>query len=409
MAGVNGPLNGIKILDLTHVWAGPLGVRFLADLGAEVVKVEAPYGRGPQQFPSTPIGGWIGKADPEEPWNRNALFTKLHRNRQSFCVDLKQADGRNAFLELVRVADVVIENFSATAMRSMGLGYDALALANPQIIYVSMPGFGATGPYSERVAFGPVVEPMSGLTNMLGYGPDEPRNSALAIMDPVAAVHSAAAVVEALRQCQITGAGAYVELSLHEGGLTYSGPWLLDHQMGHTPVCMGNRHPNMAPHGIYPCLGQDQWLALACVDQMQWRALCGLIPGLAQESDLQQRQKAADDIDRKIRAWTQNQSKAQASELLQASGIAAGPVNGAADLFADTQAQFRNFFVPYEQFDTPMPGNPIHMAGLASHQWTQCPDLGANNHDVLSQWLGYGDAQISALEDAGVLFNRPPD
>ena len=120
---VSGPLQSVRILDLTHVWAGPLGVRFLADLGAEVVKVEAPYGRGPQVFPSEPIGGWMGGAPGPEPWNANALFTKLHRNRRSLCVDLKQQQGRALLLDLVGVSDVLIENFSARAMDSMGLDF----------------------------------------------------------------------------------------------------------------------------------------------------------------------------------------------------------------------------------------------------------------------------------------------
>ena len=159
----SGPLNGVRVLDLTHVWAGPLAARFLADWGAEVVKIEAPYGRGPQTYPSDPVGGWIGGEPGDEPWNRNALFVKLHRNRRAVCLDLKQAEGRDIFLQLVREADVLIENFSALVMPSMGLSWQTLHEANDQLIYVSMPGFGLSGPYHKRVAFGPVVEVMSGL------------------------------------------------------------------------------------------------------------------------------------------------------------------------------------------------------------------------------------------------------
>jgi crotonobetainyl-CoA:carnitine CoA-transferase CaiB-like acyl-CoA transferase len=138
----NGPLNGARILDLTHVWAGPLAVRFLADLGAEVVRVEPPMGRGPKAFPYAPLGGWLGSAAGDDPWNTNAIFVKLMRNRRGLSVDLKTAEGKAVFLQLVSVADVVIENFSANAMDRLGLGHDVLVEANPHIINVSMPGFG---------------------------------------------------------------------------------------------------------------------------------------------------------------------------------------------------------------------------------------------------------------------------
>ena len=197
----DGPLRGVRILDLTHVWAGPLGTRIVADLGATVVKVENPMGRGPREFRGgLPIGGWLGGEPPKEPWNVNAVFVKLQRNKQSVAIDLKSEAGRDTFLDLVGAADVVMENFSARAMPSLGLGYEQLAAVNPRIIYLTMPGFGKTGPYRDRVAFGPSVEPMSGLTTVMGYGPDEPRNTAMALMDPITAVSATTAVVDALRR-----------------------------------------------------------------------------------------------------------------------------------------------------------------------------------------------------------------
>jgi len=405
---VQGPLNGVRILDLTHVWAGPLAVRFLADMGAEVVKIEAPYGRGPREFPSAPIGGWMGGEAGAEPWNANAIFTKLHRNRQSLCLDLKQSGGLDILLRLVAVADVIIENFSARAMPSMGLDYAALKKANSDIIYVTMPGYGSSGPYRDRVAFGPTVEPMSGLTTMLGYTPEEPRNSAMALMDPIAATHAAAAVITALRQRRSDGHGAYVELSLHEGGVTYSGPWLVETQLDQRPECLGNRHPAMAPHGIYRCAGVDEWLALSCEDDQQWHALCGLIDGLKTESDHAARANTHDEIDVCIGAWTRERSKQMAAEILQSAGISAGPVNNAPDMLADEQVQARGFFVTYEAFDIPMPGNPVHMQGLSSEQWTACPRLGADNVEVLSDWLGYDDQKVKELTSAGVITDIPP-
>ena len=146
---VRGPLNGVRILDLTHVWAGPLATRIFSDLGAEVVKVERALGRGPSVAAIEPIAGWIGGAPGDEPWNNNAAFVKLARNAKSVSLDLKQPAGRELFLRLVSVADVVIENFSARAMPSMDLGYDVLQAHNPRLIYVTMPGYGTFGPYKD--------------------------------------------------------------------------------------------------------------------------------------------------------------------------------------------------------------------------------------------------------------------
>ena len=407
----DGPLRDLRILDLTHVWAGPLATRTLADLGAEVVKIEAPMGRGPREFRGgLPLGGWLGGAPPaQEPWNVNAIFVKLQRNKKSVAVDLKTDAGRAVFLDLAREADVVMENFSARAMPALGLGYEQLRGANPKIIYVSMPGYGCSGPYRDRVAFGPTVEPMSGLTTVMGYGPDEPRNTAMALMDPITAVNAAAAVLDALRYRERTGKGAFVEMSLHEGGVAFCGPWLVEAQLHPERIMRrGNRHPQMAPHGVYRCAGEDAWVAIACRDDGEWRALRGVVKGLPAGADLNARLEAQDAIDEAISAWTRRHVKEDATALLQAAGIPAGPVNITPDMTADPQVQARRFFVPLEAGPTPMPGNPIKMANIGSDDWTPCPRLGADNRTVLKDWLNYDDDRITTLEDAGILVDKPP-
>ncbi len=403
-----GPLRGVRILDLTHVWAGPLATRILADLGAEIVKIEAAQRRGARAFGGTPMGGWIGGDPGDEPWNRYAISVKLARNKKSVSIDLKSETGRKTFLELVKVADVVMENFSARAMPELQLDYQALQAANPNIIYVTMPGFGTYGPYRDRVAFGPTVEPMSGLTNVMGYSASEPRNTAMAVMDPIAAVSATTAVVTALRERERTRKGAYVEMSLHESGVAFSGPWLIEHQLGGHIEPIGNRHPQMAPHGVYPCQGEDEWIALACANDDQWAALCGLIGGdLELTAYLDQRLKNHDDIDATISAWTASRNKTQAANELQRAGICAGPVNTTPDMTADAQIRHRGFFVPLES-GTPMPGNPIKMSGSSSADWTPCPRLGADNARVLKDWLDYSDDRIDDLVRDGVLADKPP-
>ena len=441
----DGPLRGARILDLTHVWAGPLATRILADLGARVVKIEAPMGRGPRNYRGgLPIGGWLGGAQPAEPWNANAVFVKLQRNKGSVALDLKAPAGRETFLELAAVADVVMENFSARAMPDLGLDYEDVAKVNARIVYVSMPGFGKSGPYRDRVAFGPTAESMSGLATVMGYGPEEPRNTTMALMDPIAAVGAAAAVVDALRRRERTGKGMRVELSLHEGGVAFCAPWLVEAQLGGTAARRGNRHPRMAPHGVYPCAGDDEWVSIACPDDADWQALCVLVGGLPPDADIAWRQAHEDRIDAAIAAWTRPQAKQQAAAKMQAAGVPAGPVNTTPDMTADPQVRARGFFVALEPSagvregntprmkkasagvregerlacetpprrselnSTPMPGNPIKMAGTSSGDWTPCPRLGADNRAVLKDWLNYDDNRINALEAAGVLVDKPP-
>ena len=405
-----GPLNGVRILDLTHVWAGPLAPRILAALGADVVKIEAPTSRGPRSYGrTTPLGGWIGGAPGDEPYNVNAVFVKLQRNKKSVAVDLKTSVGRTTFLELVKNADVVMENFSARAMPSLRLDYPVLSAANPKIIYVSMPGYGMDGPYRNRVAFGPSVEPLSGLTNVMGYGPDEPRNTAMALPDPIAALNATSAVVTALRRRQQTGRGALVEMSLHEGAAAFCGPWLIEHQLGEPVKRFGNRHPNMAPCGIYRCAGSDDWVAIACRDDRDWYAICATIPGsLDATADLEERVQTHHNIDQLIETWTLRHSKTAAADILQEANIPAGPVNTTPDMTSDSQTIARNFFVSIERGPTPIPGNPIKMKGISSADWTPCPRLGADNHEILREWLGYSIEEIDPLECSGVIVNRPP-
>lgn len=404
-----GPLRGIRILDLTHVWAGPLGTRILSDLGAEMVKIEAPYGRGPQKAVYTPIGGWIGGEAGSEPWNSNAIFVKLARNSRSVCIDLKSKAGRETLLKLVQVADVIIENFSARAMPSLGLDYETLRSTNPRIIYVTMPGYGSYGPYRDWVAFGPSVEPMSGITNVTGYSKEQPFNTAMALMDPIEAVSLTAAVVTALRQRQRTKKGARVEMSLHEAGVSYSGPWLIEHQLGGNIEPIGNRHPQMAPHGVYPCQGDDEWVAVACRNDTEWESLCAMIDGdLDPSASLAQRKRDQGMIDTLISAWTRSRLKTHAAEELQAGGVPAGAVNTTPDMTADPQVRQRRFFVPLEPFDTPMPGSPIKLNGSSCSDWTPCPKLGADNARILKDWLDYPIEEITELERKGVLLNKPP-
>ena len=403
-----GPLEKVRILDLTHVWAGPLATRILGDLGAQILKIEAPMSRGPRVYPGLPLGSFIGGDPSDEPWNANAVFVKLMRNKKSLALDLKTETGRNTFLELVAICDVVIENFSARAMAGLELDYENLKQANPEIIHVAMPGYGLSGPYSDRVAFGPTVEPMSGLTSVMGYSVEEPRATAMAVPDPTSAVNATAAVVTALRMRDLTGKGRLVEMSLHESATSYSGPWLIDTQLGNEPTPIGNRHPDLAPHGTYPCLGEDTWVVLGCRSDREFQSLCDICEFEVDRNWTLGERKANESIlDEAIASWTVDRSYETVVEALNTANIPVGGVFDTERMLGSPQSVARGFFVPIER-DTPIPGNPIKMTGISSDDWTPCPKLGEHNEEVLAEWLDYDSDRIRGMYDDGVIVNRPP-
>ncbi len=405
----NGPLRGLRILDLTHVWAGPLATRILADLGAEVVKIEAPMGRGPRFYGGIPIGGFIGREPGEEPYNNNAAFVKLQRNKKSVALDLKTQDGRQVFLDLVAKSDVVIENFSARAMADLELDYRHLQKANPQVIHVAMPGFGLTGPYSNRVAFGPTVEPMSGLTHVMGYDEHELRSTAMALPDPIAALHAVSAVLTAIQKRAITGFGELVEMSLHESAVSAHGAWIVETQLSDRKLSpQGNKHPAMAPHGVYSCNGDDEWVAIACRDDKDWRSLCSCIgEDLDAKLNLAERKSKHDEIDRQISLWCTERPPEEVVHTLQENRVPAGHVRITPQMTSDPHVQFREFFVPLEK-NTPIPGNPIKMDKVSPADWTPCPRLGEHNEYILKNWLGLTDEQASRLKHLNIIVDKPP-
>jgi crotonobetainyl-CoA:carnitine CoA-transferase CaiB-like acyl-CoA transferase len=384
-----GPLSGVKVVDLTHVWAGPLGTRILADLGAEVTKVESPLARGALGQPPPGSGVFVGGDPGEDPWNRYAVVHKLNRNKSSVAIDLKTPSGREVFLDLVREADVVVENFSARAMRSLDLSFESLRAVNDQIIYVAMPGYGSYGPYSNWVAFGPSVEPMTGWGAIIGYSADEPRNTAMALPDAISGVSAASAIVTALNRRRETGNGSYIELSLHEAGVSFLGEFLIERQLGADPQPIGNHHPAYYHSAVVAAAGEDEWVAVSCKDEFEFEAMCSIV---------------GDDSAR----W----DKHELAERLQASGIAAGPVNTAPDMLADEQLIARNFFVELAHEDQPAvvyPGTPLIIDGDSSHRdWSAAPNLGEHNAEVLKSWLGYDDTAVAKLREAGALVDKPP-
>jgi len=399
------PLAGVRVIDLTRIWSGPLATRILGDLGAEVIKVEASTGRG-AIFPG---------ATSAHPWNTQGLFNKLSRNKTSVCLDLKSAEGKELFLGLVREADVVIENFSARAMPGLGLGYAALKAANARIVYLAMPAFGMRGPYRDYVGLGPSIEPITGLTALMGYSDSEPRVTSKALTDAMAGTTAASAVINALWRRERTGEGCLVDLSQHECGVGFLAEAFIERQLsGEEPRRMGNAHREYAPQGVYRCEGDDEWVAVACRDDAEWTALClvleiGAAPGWA---TVEGRLRAREAIDAVIEALTTGRAKGELMTALAAARVPAGAVQRPGEYLADRHLAARGYFVELEHPEagtTPWDGNPVRFDGDRGHaRWFAAPCLGGQNRETLSRVLGLDDARIDSLYAHGVLADSPP-
>ncbi len=401
------PLEGLRVVDMTRIWSGPLATRMLGDLGADVLKIEAPTGRG--NVPG--VGSDLGR-----PWNQQPLFNKLNRNKRSIALDLKQEDAREVFLRLVAEADVLVENFSARAMERLGLGYEVLRQHNPRLVYMQMPAFGRFGPYRDYVGLGPSIEPLSGLTALMGYGPDEPRVTAAAITDAAAGVTAATAILTALSRRERTGEGVLVDLSQSEAMTAYLGEFMLEAQtQGREPERLGNGHALVAPHGVYRCAGDDRWICITAMDDDQWDALCA-VAGRGWEADARfasvsarLSERAALDVE--IEYWTSAQERDALVAALLEAGVAAAPVQSAPEYLVDPFLVDGGY---YSTLTTPdsgtwtYDGSPVRTNGERGYEsWVGSPGLGEHNDEALRR-IGYGISEINQLRRDGVVVDRPP-
>ncbi|HMG65775.1 MAG TPA: CoA transferase, partial [Streptosporangiaceae bacterium] len=408
------PLRGLRVLDLSHVWSGPLGARLLADLGADVIKVEAldrrPGALAPGAEPGTEVAPGL------RPWNRQPLSNKLNRNRRSLALDLKSPAGRDIFLRLVERADLVIENFSARVLPSLGLTHEVLAQRNPRLVHVAMPGFGLSGPYAPYVAYGPSTEPMTGLGALMGYSDEEPRVPATAVLDAMSGVLAAVAAIHALLTRQQSGAGSLVELSQHESGIFYHGEHLVRRQLaGREPHRLGNADAACAPSGVYRCRGEDDWIAIAARTEEQWRSLAALAAsGWAEDgrfTGLAARLAHRAALDDAVGGFAREWDKFELTAALQKAGVPAGAVLSAPEWLADPHLQARGYYSNLADADRAprrSDGLPVVIDGQRDYSWwRRAPMLGEHNREILAE-LGFAASEISALEERGVIGDRPP-
>ena len=415
------PLQGIRVLELSTAWAGPFCGLNLAQLGAEVIKFEAPTRpddvRGSIN-PAPSATTVYPNAEPgERPWNRTAVFHDRHRSKLGLCLDLTTPRGSELFKRLTAISDVVLVNYRARMMDNLGLGFPALKAVNPGIIMVFVPGFGVTGPYKDYSSFGHNLEALTGASLLTGYPDRGPIASNLYWPDPLVGIMALGAIATAIRNRRRTGEGMLIEFSQMEVAIRSLGGFLMDYAMnGRVAQSTGNRHPTLAPHGCYRCQGDDQWLTIAVCTDEEWRSLCRVmgVPELAQDpryAHVLDRHDHEEELDRTIEAWTSAQDKMAAMHALQQAGVAAGAVITNAEHFGDPHLDERGFFteVSHPAVGTyPFPAvNGFRLSKSPPGEMRHAPLFGEHNHYLLHDLLGVTDEEMSQLEAQHIISDRP--
>jgi len=415
------PLQGIRVLDLTHVWSGPLAARILADLGAEVITVQSRKTistRIPRPDLVEAMGIYPDNQAGTSPWKRSALAIDLGRNKKSMTLELNTPQGKNLFVQLVKKSDVVIENFSPRVMSNFGLDYRTLAAHHPPLIMCSMPGYGLSGPNSNYVSFGPNLELVSGLASLMGYDKDDVYLSGSSYPDPAAAMHAASAILAALYHRHNTGTGQLIDLAQSESTTCLIGEIILEFAMkGRLTRPGGNRHAYFAPCGCYPTRNRDEWVMIEVKKEEEWQALASI---LSQSFEIDtarflthaDRMMRHDELDEIIRAWTADKNHRDAMKTLQQAGVPAGAVLNAAELVADPQLQHRKFYWTIDHPEVGFKrycGQPIHMSAVPDWPKNPAPCLGEQNFEILNSLLGYSEADIRRFEENGIIGTEPMD
>ncbi|MFI6402497.1 CoA transferase [Streptomyces sp. NPDC050548] len=404
-AAAHPALHGIRVLDLTWVLAGPYCTKILADHGADVIKVESAGRPDPTRFAPFMHLSRGPHTDP----NTNGYFNEVNRNKRSIALDTRTADGIEVLRELIAHSDVLVENFSSTVMRKLGLDYEELRRINPGLVYVSMSGMGHTGPRNGWVSYADTVSASGGLTALTGWGPDDVVGVIYGHGDIVAGLQAALATVAALEHRAGTGRGQHIDLSQLEAIAAHMGTSLLG---GPKVTPAGNTHPSWSPQGVYRCLGADRWLAVSVRDDTEWAALCEVIgrPELATDertSTADARRHATGLVDAALGEWTRTLPADVAAEALQAHGVPAGAVQEGRELVEhDPQLRVRGFYVRKEH---PVAGAflhegvPIRLTRTPGAVREAAPVLGADTDAVLKEVAGFSAQRVQQLREAGVL------
>ena len=422
------PLSGIRVTDLSRVFAMPYAGAYLADLGAEVIKVDSCQA----QFMDTTrtLNGPYPDNDPGElHWERGGTFQTLNRGKRSLTLDLRSETAVGLLKDLVRVSDIVLENFTPRVMNRFGLDYASLRAVKPDLIMVSNTGYGHSGPWSNFGAMATALEPTHGTGAFIGYQDSVedgrltegsvPNKIGNSYTDFLASWTAQLALMASLLHRARTGRGMWIDLAMYQVGVSFMGAGVLDYAFnGRRTNRIGNRHGAMAPHGCYPCRGNDEWVTIAVRDDADWVSFCQALgqPSLAADprfATAQTRLGHQEELDAIIAAWTGEQGQYQVMENLQARGVPAGPVLNARGMLSDPQFRARGFFEPVDH----PPETGLGRREYIGRGWKlsnakvaiqkAAPMLGEANDYVLGQVLGLDTQAIRRLEQDGVIGQAP--
>jgi crotonobetainyl-CoA:carnitine CoA-transferase CaiB-like acyl-CoA transferase len=437
------PLRGVRIADLTWVLASAGTSTLLASLGAEVIRIEwptrldftrigatagvgvhsrettvLPLGAGKQEFPAKTGSG---TSTAKTSVNRSGVFNDRNPGKYGITLNMGKPEGRELFKRLLTVSDVVMDGFRAPTLSRWGLSYESMCAVKQDIIYLQMSGFGNSGPYREFGSLGPVAAAHAGLAFQNGLPePAPPTSWNHSYMDTTPPFYGALAVMAALRHRRRTGKGQYIDQAQYQTGLFLGGTAVLDYSAnGRRSVRHGNRSPYLdaAPHGIYRCKGEDEWIAIATFTEEEWRALCDCMgnpswSNLERFASLSARLDFQDELDELVEGWTRQFDRYELMYELQSAGVSAGVVQTHADkVETDPQLKVRDFFVhldhselgtwPFTRHLTPkMSLTPPHPGGVTQRG---APCLGEDNDYVYADVLGLTRQQIEDFAALGVI------
>lgn len=412
-------LEGIRVLDCSHVFALPYCGKLLADFGAEVIKIEGPGSPDPTRL-GGPQASFPENEHGEDWWNRSSTYNLLNRGKRSLTLDLGDQRGRDLFRQLVGISDLVLESFTPRVMRGWQLDYPNLKKLRPDIIMVSNTGYGhGQGPYSSYPAQATTMEATHGHCGITGYRDGPPARAGASFVDSLATWTALFAVGAALRFRHLTGQGQWVDIGMHQCGAMLLSENLMEAiTKGSGGQRLGNRHPYRAPQGCYPARGRDQWIAISVGDEDQWQALCRLMEreDLSTDPryvDVSARRQNHGEIDRIISAWTPGYDKHELMQRLQEAGIPAGPVLNGKEFHFDPQVQARGFLetptYPAEREigTRPFLGRPYRLSGTSFGRPSPAPTFGQDNADILQKLLGVEGERYEQLGEDAVIATVP--
>ncbi|MEM1510519.1 MAG: CaiB/BaiF CoA-transferase family protein [Thermofilaceae archaeon] len=400
MRGLKKPLEGVRVIDLTRVLAGPYCTMILADLGAEVIKVERP-GIGDDSRHFTPFIN-----------NQSAYFININRGKKSVVLDLKKPKGREIFLRLVEKADVLVENFAPGTMEKLGLGYDVISKVNPKIIYASISGFGQEGPYKNKTAYDLIAQAMGGIMSITGWPESPPTRVGTAIGDILGALYATIAILAALRARDITGVGERIDIAMVDCVVqaceAYNMMWLVE---GRVPTRMGNRYEFIYPYDTFKA--KDGWVAIGVGNNEMWSRLCKAIgrDDLINHEDFNTNMKRVKNhakVKEIVEEWTSKLTMKEIVETLERYEIPVAPVYTIKDVWEDEHiVVHRRMLAKINQpgvGEMPVVGTPLKMRNLTPEVGGPAPLLGQHTKEVLTTLLNLTEDDINRLEEEGVIY-----